>query len=161
MKQSLLETAGGEISFTIRYAHESDLYGVASLLDCLGYSHNAAELDSHFRTVLNHPEMEVFVAVSEDQEAVGLLTLRHSPILRLNGYQINIEELVVHPGWRGYGIGGELLAFARRYALQKGAVRIEVHTSRSRESYRRQFYQKNGFVPAKSTLFRIDLRRTR
>ncbi|MBP8644613.1 MAG: GNAT family N-acetyltransferase [Syntrophobacteraceae bacterium] len=154
---SLVLAKETESRLTIRKAQDGDLEDVACLLTCLGYPLNPDELRSMYQTILHDPQMNVLLACLEHR-AVGLITLRVFPSLRLNGFEVTIEELVVHPFCRGTGVGKTLLTRAVEYAKERGAVRLELHTSHKRESFKRRFYEKNGFSPAQSTLYRMDFR---
>ena len=136
-----------------------DLQKIAFLLGHLGYPTRPSELEPVLAGILGNPEMGVFLAVADDQEVAGLVSLRCFSVLRLKGLQVSMEELVVDPTFRGRGIGRELIRCAERFARERGAVRLEVHTNRERESYRRRFYEKNGFVPSNTALYRLELGR--
>lgn len=142
---------------TIRRAVESDLVATLVLLESLGYPNLERQaFTSAFVDVLQHPDMIVLLAIDESERAVGLMSLSHRPQLRLAGEILSIDELAVLNSVRGQGIGQKLLNEARRLAKEIGAKRIELHTNRNRESYRRQFYVKNGFTEANSALLRFE-----
>jgi GNAT superfamily N-acetyltransferase len=145
----------------IRKASLDDLQKIALLLGHLGYPTRPSELEPVFAGILGNPEMGVFLAVTADHEVAGFISLRCFSVLRLKGFQVSIQELVVDPSFRGHGIGRALIRCAEQFARERGAVRIEVHTNRERESYRRRFYEKNGFVPSNTALYRLELGRER
>jgi GNAT superfamily N-acetyltransferase len=125
------------------------------LLRELGYVN--LDIDTYgvaFDRVLVHPEMHVLVAQRDDAHVVGFLALSHRPQLRLGGTLVTIDELVVKSGVRGSGVGRALLERAKSVAASLGALRLELSTNRTRESYARQFYEKNGFVEVNSSLMR-------
>ncbi len=141
----------------IRRATESDVEAVVTLLAALGYHElERIAFSATFAKVLRHPEMRVLLALDAGKQAVGLMTLSHRPQLRLAGKVLSIDELAVLETARGRGIGQKLLQEARRVATELGAKRIELHTNRHRESYRRQFYVKNGFTEANSAILRLE-----
>ena len=141
----------------LRPAQSDDVENIALMMDYLGYPVLPSELKLILSDILSNPAVKVFLGVNEDGKPVGLINLHYLPALRLKGYQVFIEELVVHPDFRGQAIGKRLLDFAREYAEEKGAVRLEVATSNKRESFRRKFYEKNGFKDAGSSVYRIEL----
>jgi N-acetylglutamate synthase-like GNAT family acetyltransferase len=49
-----------------------------------------------------------------------------------------------------------LLEQAKGIARHSGCRRLELLTNRSRKSYRREFYVKNGFTEADSAVMRIE-----
>ena len=142
----------------LRLANSDDLESIALMMDYLGYPARPSELKLILSDILSNPAMKLFLAVYTDGKPIGLINLHCLPALRLKGYQVSIEELVVHPDFRGQAIGKRLLDFAREYAEEKGAVRLEVTISNKRESFRRKFYKKNGFEDAGSSVYRINFR---
>jgi N-acetylglutamate synthase-like GNAT family acetyltransferase len=142
---------------TIRRAVESDLQSAVVLLEALGYPNlEQHAFTSTFARVLQHPDMMVLLAIDESEQVVGLMSLSHRPQLRLAGEILSIDELTVLNTARSQGMGQRLLEEARRLAKEISAKRIELHTNRNRESYRRQFYLKNGFTEVNSALMRLE-----
>jgi GNAT superfamily N-acetyltransferase len=140
---------------SIRRAAESDLDEALRLLKELGY--RDLERDSFaqaFAEALTHPEIVVLVAEDSNGRLLGLASLSHRPQLRLAGIVVTLDELVVDSGARGTGVGRKLLDEVRTFARGIAARRLELQTNRSRESYKRGFYLKNGFVEANSAVLR-------
>ncbi len=136
-----------------RRASSSDVFAVADLLGHLGYVHQVAAFAPVFEHSLTEKNLDIILA-EDGQSCLGLLTLLTSVSLRLGGPLVSIEELVVHPDVRGRSLGGRLVDKAKKHALRSRAVVLEVHTTMSRESFKRQFYTKNGFVLADSSVLR-------
>ena len=141
----------------IRNAREGDVPAVTELVSSLGYPVTVEELRPVLDLVLRTQGESVFLAELNGSKVVGLMSLLLFPSLRLRGYQLTIEELVVHPEHRGFGIGRAFLDFARCYAQKSGAVMIEVLTNRRRESFKRGFYEKNGFSISDHSVLRFDI----
>lgn len=142
---------------SIRKAGEEDEEAVLTLLFSLGYPNiERAIFADVYDNVLRHPDMLIYLAIDEVETALGMMSLSHRPQLRLAGTILCIDELAVLTEARGRGIGQQLLSKARDVAKELGVKRIELHTNRSRESYKRQFYIKNGFLEANSALMRVD-----
>jgi len=142
----------------LRPAQSDDVENIALMMDYLGYPAIPSELKLILSDILSNPSIKLFLAVYTDGKLIGLINLHYLPVLRLKGHQVSIEELVVHPDFRGQGVGKKLLHFAQEYAEEKGAVRLEVTISNKRESFRRKFYEKNGFEDAGSSVYRINFR---
>ena len=143
--------------FTIRAAVEADADALYGLMTDLGYQQlSLAEFGDTFAAVLRHPEMILLVAEAASGRVVGLASISHRPQLRLAGTLATIDELVVADVMRGCGVGKALLEEAKRAASRLNARRLELETNRARDSYRRQFYIKNGFFEADSAVMRID-----
>jgi N-acetylglutamate synthase-like GNAT family acetyltransferase len=141
---------------SVRVARSSDAPALLDLLRELGYGDvdSKARFDS-IEAVLRHPEMRVLVADGEHGRIVGMLALSHRPQLRLGGTLVTIDELVVTARERGCGVGRALLERAKALAAELGACRLELHTNRTRESYLRGFYAKNGFMEVNSAVMRL------
>nr|RNJ69245.1 MAG: N-acetyltransferase [Leptolyngbya sp. IPPAS B-1204] len=57
-----------------------------------------------------------------------------------------VSELFVDQAHRGQGIGSLLLDTVQTEARVRGCSRLMLVNSRERESYQRQFYQKQGWI---------------
>ena len=141
----------------IRLATESDVQDAYKLMGELGYPDlSRARFGETFQSVLEHPAMTLIVAEGDDGEVIGLASISRRPQLRLIADLITIDELVVTRSARGRGVGQALLEHVKTMASKAGSCRLELETSRTRESYRRAFYVKNGFTEADSAVMRID-----
>lgn len=141
----------------IRLSTESDVQGAYKLMGELGYPDlSRVRFGENFQSVLEHPAMTLIVAEGDDGEVIGLASISRRPQLRLIADLITIDELVVTRSARGRGVGQALLEHVKTIAGKVGSCRLELETSRTRESYRRAFYVKNGFTEADSAVMRID-----
>lgn len=126
----------------------------------LGYeAGGGVELPSLLRAALDRPDFAIFLALDRNDPCgtpLGLIQLSQRPQLHLGGVLVSIDALTVLPEARGKGVGRRLLRRARAYARQQQAIRIEVHTTRTRENYQRGFYPANGYCEANSALFRLE-----
>jgi N-acetylglutamate synthase-like GNAT family acetyltransferase len=146
-----------ENGLCIRRATENDAESAYQLITALGYP----QLDRNdfgyiYKVVITHPESLILLAENDEGQIIGLMTISHRPQLRLAGTILCIDELVVSNEARGGGAGRALLEYAKQRAIEMKAERIELHTRRNRESYKRQFYIKNGFTEANSALMRLE-----
>ncbi len=139
----------------IRPARAEDIPRLAALLRGLGYFDviEAETPDATFDRVsrsltpiLERPDHLVLLATDEDEAAVGYVAVHWLPCLFLGGSEAFVSELFVHPKARGAGLGGRLLAEAERLARAEGCVRMQLINFRTRESYARGFYAKQGWV---------------
>lgn len=145
------------MEISLRAAQENDLSDIIKLLIDLGYE---ADDSSAFRLIwekiINDSKMGIVVAVFENK-AVGYLAYSLRPQLRLVGELMEIDELCVGNKFRGFGIGSKLLSYTKKLALDKKVKRIILSTNRDRESYKRGFYLKYGFVEKNSAWMNLDL----
>jgi len=145
----------------LRRAQAADHAAIATLLRALGYTAGGGEtLPAILCAALARPDFAIFLAferAAPEGAALGLMQLSQRPQLHLGGTLISIDALAVRPEVRGRGVGKRLLRRARAYARCHHAVRIEVHTTRARENYRRGFCPLNGYREADSALFRYEI----
>ena len=144
----------------LRRAQETDSTTIRRLLVALGYeAGGGVDLPTLLRAALDRPDLAIFLALDHDDPCgtpLGLIQLSQRPQLHLGGTLVSIDALTVLPEARGKGVGRRLLRRARAYARLHRAIRIEVHTTRTRENYRRDFYPANGYCEANSALFRLE-----
>jgi GNAT superfamily N-acetyltransferase len=143
------------VSVALRPSTEDDLPAIITLLGHLGYQWSSSEFRGFFNGLLDDHALTVVLAVLPCNTVVGLMTLRITPVLRLNGNQIVVEELVVHKDYRNRGVGTRLVQFARQFTMKKQAVRLEVLISRTRECFKRRFFEKQGFHMAPNAVYRL------
>jgi GNAT superfamily N-acetyltransferase len=129
---------------------------VLALCRQLGYQPDERSFDETFAQVVRHPEAVVFIAF-DGPRVLGYLALSQRPQIRLGGRVACIDELCVDEDRRGLGIGSALLSAALDHARGIGCCRIQVDTTRTRESYERSFYTERGFVEVNSALLRCEL----
>ena len=144
----------------VRRARPGDASHVFGLVEQLGYQPDPRGYDETFAQVVRHPEAAVFIA-AEGMRVIGYLAMSHRPQIRLGGRAAYIDELVVSDKRRSEGVGSALLQAALDYARGLGCIRVDLRTSRSRQSYARGFYVGHGFVEVDSAVLRLSLARTK
>ena len=103
--------------------------------------------------MIGSPASDVLVA-RVDGEILGALTL---VVFRIpTGLRAWIEDVVVDDRARGKGVGEELNRFALDLARSKGARTVEL-TSRPSRLAANRLYQRIGFVPRETNVYRYDL----
>jgi len=107
----------------------------------------ATEQESVLSWVVQHPELESFVAhdTLSYRRLFAILTLSHRPQLGLGGRVASIDLFAVDPEQRHKGIGGDLLSQALRRAEALGCKRLETLLPEAR-SERHAFFENYGFV---------------
>ena len=99
------------------------------------------------------PASDVLVA-RLDGAIVGTLTLVTFRIP--TGVRAWIEDVVVDDSARGHGVGDLLNRFALDLARSKGAKTVDLTSRPSREAANR-LYQRIGFQPRETNIYRFDL----
>jgi ribosomal protein S18 acetylase RimI-like enzyme len=103
--------------------------------------------------MIAHPGTTVLVA-RIDGVVVGVLTL---VVFRIpTGVRAWIEDVVVDEGARGKGVGEALSRAALDRAAAQGARTVELTSRPSREAANR-LYQRLGFRPRETNVYRIEL----
>lgn len=87
-------------------------------------------------------------------EIVGMLTLVTFRIP--TGVRAWVEDVVVDEGARGHGAGEALNRFALDLARRRGAKTVDLTSRRSREAANR-LYQRLGFQPRDTNVYRLTL----
>ena len=87
------------------------------------------ELRDFINVIWNDPEQEIVVAVADDV-ICGFAIIHHinkpeNPFMKERDY-LDIEEFCVDESWRRRGVGTELIAYIRDYALEHAIHRIEL-----------------------------------
>jgi GNAT superfamily N-acetyltransferase len=89
----------------------------------------------------------------------GYVAVHWIPYQFLPGPEGYVSELFVLADARGQGVGKELLARVKEEGRLRGAVRLSLLNLRTRPSYLRGFYSKDGWVErpeAANFIFRFD-----
>ena len=111
--------------------------------------------EAELSEMVTSPASDVLVALdSETREILGSLTL---VVFRIpTGVRAWIEDVVVDGDARGRGVGEALNQFALDVARAKGAKTVDLTSRPSREAANR-LYQRLGFLPRETNVYRFDL----
>jgi ribosomal protein S18 acetylase RimI-like enzyme len=114
---------------------------------------SAPPVDGEVAEMVSSPASDVLVA-RVDGRIVGTLTL---VVFRIpTGVRAWIEDVVVDDSARGHGVGEALNQFALDLARSKGAKTVDLTSRPSREAANR-LYQRIGFQPRETNVYRYDL----
>ncbi len=141
----------------IRLALESDIQAITELLLSLteypsfqkmGLEAVRARVTQSFAA--HHEQQVIFVAELEGR-VVGYTVVYWMTLLFMatEGY---ISELFVHLDASGQGVGTALLEKLKQEAILRGCKRLTLINLMDKESYRRQFYAKQGWTEQKNTV---------
>lgn len=104
-------------------------------------------------TMIDAEASDILVA-RIDGRIVGTLTLVTFAIP--TGVRAWIEDVVVDDSARGHGVGEALNLFALDLARRKGAKTVDLTSRPSREAANR-LYQRIGFTPRETNVYRFDI----
>jgi GNAT superfamily N-acetyltransferase len=140
--------------YRIRPLKRGDKDALFRLLAADGWVVPASDQETVLSWVVQHPEMESFVAhhAASYGSVFAVLTLSHRPQLRLGGRVACIDLFAVESGQRGKGVGGELLAQAMARAQALGCKRVELRLPGTRD-HRHEFFEEHGFVQGGDALY--------
>jgi GNAT superfamily N-acetyltransferase len=140
--------------YKIRPLKRGDRDAAFRLLAADGWIVAPHEQELALSWVVQHPEMETFVAhdATAFSRLVGMITMSHRPQLRLGGRVAAIDLFLVPPEHRGRGIGHDLLEQALRRAQALGCKQVEIQLPKLPDQ-RHEFFEKTGFVRAENDLF--------
>ena len=132
--------------YRIRPLKRGDRDNAFKLLATAGWVVPAGEQELAISWVVQHPEMESFVAhdVASFSRLFGIITMSHRPQLRVGGRVACIDLFVVAQEHRNKGVGTDLLTQALRRSEALACKRIELHLPAERDSLH-EFFEQNGF----------------
>jgi GNAT superfamily N-acetyltransferase len=141
------------LAITIRRVTRSDASQLTAILRSLGwFTHMTDEApEATHERVYRHLEIcmadnshSVYVG-EKDGNILGYISVHWLPYLILRGLEGYISELFIHECGRGQGVGTQLLEVVKKEGRERGCTRLMLINNRNRESYKRQFYEKNGW----------------
>lgn len=136
----------------IRPATAEDAPSIAAILKAW-FARLAAEpeaalverISRHLQLCRADDSHSVYVAEDVAGAVVGYGAVHWLPYLILAGPEGYVSELFIHPEAQGQGVGTQLLETIKQEGLKRGCARLMLLNIRSRESYQRGFYKKNGW----------------
>jgi GNAT superfamily N-acetyltransferase len=151
------------VSWDIREATHEDVPAVVSavsgLLEELGGKAGAS--DAHEQTahaLVDDDSAGVLLVAENLNEVVGVLGVSWQVAIRIPGRYGLIQELWVHPAFRGMTIGGDLILALFEIARERGVARLEVGLPSERFPHlgaTEAFYVNNGFTPIGTRMRRL------
>lgn len=112
---------------------------------------------AHLARLIAAEATELYLALDDEGEIVGMLTLAHYPLP--TGERVWIEDVVVDASARGAGAGAALVHAAVARARELGAWRIDL-TSRPEREAANRLYQRLGFHRRDTNAYRMTLDRS-
>jgi len=138
---------------------ETLVLGVSELLVELGGSApERAALEQTAHALIDDRDAGALLVAVQEGELVGLLGVSWQHALRVAGRYGLIQELWVHPAWRGQTIGGDLLVALFELARGLDIARLEVGLPGERFAHlgaTEAFYVNNGFQTVGTRMRRL------
>lgn len=131
-------------------ANESHTHIVSALLaglfEDVEHSLTFEDIVDIFADIDASDHHSTLLALNEDGDAVGVITVAESSSLSAGGRYGVINELYVVPDYRSEGVGKMLMDFAKEIGQQQGWARIEVTTPGDEFDKTLRFYEREGFM---------------
>ncbi len=148
---------------SIECAKLDDAAALAGLLDILftqeaDFAADRSKQERALRIVIEKPETGVIFVARRDSVPIGMLSLLFTVSTAEGGPACWLEDMVLHPDWRGSGLGTRLLQYAVDWASNRGFARISLLTDKTNEDAIR-FYRRLGFAESAMTVLRLSLHR--
>lgn len=134
----------------LQVADESHAETVAALLAALfeevGHTPDYDAILSIFSDIESDDRHSTLLALDDDGDAVGVITLVETISLYAGGYIGVVNELYVVPSYRSEGVGKILLDEAKSLGETRGWQRLEVTTPGDEYEKTLRFYEREGFM---------------
>ena len=105
-----------------------------------------AALDRAIALFLARPELGFVWLAYVNDKAVGACVVCRAISTSRGSVVAKLDDVTVHPGWQGQGVGVAMLTQLRDHLREDGATRIDCGCHRDNEGAWR-FYERLGFVP--------------
>jgi GNAT superfamily N-acetyltransferase len=145
--------SGGK-DYRIRSLRRGDRDAIFKLLAADGWVVPANDQELAISWVVQHPEIESFVAhdAAAFSRLFGMIAMSHRPQLRLGGRVACIDMFLIAPDQRHKGIGHDLLSQALRRSEALACKRVEVYLPAGKDD-RHAFFESSGFSKNASDLY--------
>ena len=140
--------------YRIRPLKRGDRDAIFKLLAADGWVVPANDQELAISWVVQHPEIESFVAhdAAAFSRLYGMISMSHRPQLRLGGRVACIDLFMVAPEHRKSGIGNDLLVQALRRTEALACKRVEVYLPEAKDD-RHVFFESYGFARSANALY--------
>ncbi len=137
----------------VRPATHEDLPAVAAavgelLIELGGMPPPVSKLQGAARALIEDRRAGALLVAQAGGEIVGVLGASYQLAIHVSGRYVLVQDLWVHPVWRGQAVGGELLESLFTLVREQGMARAEVGLPRERYAGIRAteaFYAHHGF----------------
>jgi GNAT superfamily N-acetyltransferase len=115
-----------------------------------------ARQERALRLILGQPETGRIFCARFEGRVTGMVSLLFTISTAEGGRAAWLEDMVVHPDWRGKGLGNRLLQYALAAGKTQGCSRVTLLTDGDNRPAMR-FYERAGFERSSMVPFRLKL----
>ncbi len=95
--------------------------------------------------IINAPEIGHILVLRRDDVVMGMVNLLYTISTALGGRVAILEDVIIHPTYRGSGKGSLMLQYALDFAQSEGCKRVTLLTDRS-NLVAHKLYQRHGLT---------------
>ena len=95
--------------------------------------------------IINFPQYGHIFVLRQDDLIIGMVNLLYSISTALGGRVALLDDVIVHPDYRGGGRGSLLFNHALEFARSQGCKRVTLMTDRNNVAAQK-FYQRHGLT---------------
>jgi len=117
---------------------------------------DAARQAAGLQAILADPRVGAILVARENGAIAGMVSLLFTVSTFLGAKVALLEDMIIHPGQRGKGIGTVLVKAAIERAKAEGCARITLLTDGA-NAEAKAFYRRAGFVESTMTPLRLML----
>lgn len=108
------------------------------------------------QAILEQPNRGRIFVVRTDYEIMGMANVLFTISTAMGGFVILLEDVIVHPDFRGQGYGTQLVRYVIDFAKRKDFLRITLLTDQISDESQR-FFQKLNFVHSHMVPMRLSI----
>jgi RimJ/RimL family protein N-acetyltransferase len=108
------------------------------------------------RSILEQPSRGRIFVVRTDYEIIGMVNVLFTISTAMGGFVILLEDVIIHPDFRGQGYGSQLVGYVIDFAKRKDFKRITILTDKISEESQR-FFERLSFRHSSMIPMRLNL----
>lgn len=120
------------------------------------FSPDRKKQERGLRSILEQPSRGRIFVVRTDYEIIGMVNVLFTISTAMGGFVILLEDVIIHPDFRGQGYGTQLVDYVVDFAKRKDFKRITLLTDKISEESQRFFkklnFQHSHMIPMRLTL---------